>query len=35
VSGLPGEAEHHLGVDEVLRTPERDDTYFHGLTASG
>ena len=29
MAGLLGEAEHHFGIYEVLRTSERDKTNFH------
>ena len=31
VAGFLGEAQHHLGVDEVFRAAERDETNFHDL----
>src|SRR6266850_8431099 len=34
MAGLLGEPEHHLGVDEVLGTPERNHPDLHSLQLS-
>ena len=30
VAGLLDQADHHLGIDEVLRAAEGDEAYLHG-----